>query len=217
VTSVEERTAEASNTALKLRQPIARRTDVPAIQVPMLRMTAVTAPFSLADITETDAFTKLGSSLASDPTAELSRTLISARVETGPDGMRRTVTVTRAGADRVQSAPTLFPLHDLRRQLVDMVLASPAVPARKEQRAALVPLLAAFFDGLGPTAAEVLSAHLGRVGARLVRLVETEQRRVMPKPHYDEVVALKTFAPARATDKMVSPDRFGTFSRSRSL
>jgi len=214
VTPVEARKAEATEAALKLRQPIARRTDVPAIQVPVLRMTAVAAPFSLADITETDAFANLGSSLAADPETELSRTLVSARVETGPDGIRRTVTVTRAAADRVLSAPALFPLYDLRAQLAEMVLASPAVPARKEQRAALTPLLDAFFDGLGPKAADVLSAHLGRAGARLIRLVETEQRRFMPKPHYDEVVELKAFAPARATDKTVSPDRFGTFSKS---
>ena len=214
VMPVEERKTEASKAALKLRQPIVRRTDVPAIRVPVLRMTTVTAPFSLADITDTDAFTKLGSSLAADPEAELSRTLVSARVETGPDGIRRTVMVTRAAADRVLSAPTLFPLHDLSIQLAEMVLASPAVPARKEQRAALTPLLDAFFDGLGSKAAEVLSAHLGRAGTRFVRLVEAEQRRFMPQPRYDEVVKLATFAPARATDKTVSPDRFGTFSKS---
>ncbi len=213
VTPIEERKTEAARAALKLRQPVARREDVPAIAVPVLRMTTVAAPFSLADITETDGFRKLGSSLASNPEAELSRTLVSARVETGPDGIRRTVTVTRAAADRVRSTPALFPLHDLRVQLAEMVLASPAVPARKEQRAALSPLLDAFFDGLGSKAAEVLSAHLGRAGARLIRLVETEQRRSMAKPSYDQVIELKTFAPARATDKTVSPDRFGTFSK----
>ncbi|WP_298795643.1 DEAD/DEAH box helicase family protein [uncultured Pseudonocardia sp.] len=214
VTPIEERKAEATKAALKLRQPVGRREDVPSIAVPVLRMTAVAAPFSLADITETDAFRKLGSSLAADPEAELSRTLVSARVETGPDGMRRTVTVTRAAADRVRSTPALFPLHDLRVQLAEMVLASPAVPARKEQRAALSPLLDAFFDGLGSKAVEVLSAHLGRAGARLIRLVETEQRRVMAKPSYDEVIELKAFTPARATDRTVSPDRFGTFIKS---
>jgi type III restriction enzyme len=168
-------------------------------------MTALAASFSLADITDTDAFFKLGSSLASDPEAELSRTLISARVETGPDGIRRTVTVTTAAADRVRSAPVLVPLENLWAQLAEMVLASPAVPARKEQRAALAPLLDAFFRGLGSRAVEVLSAHLHRAGARLVRLVETDQRRVMPEPQYDEVIKLKTFAPPRATDRTVSP------------
>jgi hypothetical protein len=94
-------------------------------------------------------------------------------------GLRHTVTVTRAAADRVRSAPGLFPLEDLRAQLAEMALASPAVPARKEQRAALAPLLDAFFRGLGSRAVEVLSAHLDRAGARLVWLVEVEQRRVM--------------------------------------
>jgi type III restriction enzyme len=214
LTPADERKAEASRAALKLRQPVARRSDVPAIKVPVLRMTTVAAPFSLADITESDAFRKLGASLASNPEQELSRTLVSARVETGPDGMRRTVTVTRAAADRVRSAPMLFHLDELRAQLAEMVLASPAVPARKEQRAALEPLLGAFFDGLGQQATEVLSAHLGRAGARLIRLVEAEQRRFMPRPRYDEVVELKEFAPARATDKTVSPDRFGSFAKS---
>ena len=214
VTPVEERQATAAKAALTLRQPVGRRNDVPPIEVPVLRMTTVAAPFSLADITEMDAFWKLGSSLAADPEAELSRTLVSARVETGPDGVRRTVTVTRAAADRVRSAPGLFPLHDLRVQLSEMVLASPAVPARKDQRAALSPLLDAFFEGLGSTAAEVLSAHLGRAGTRLVRLVEAEQRRVMAKPTYDTVINLTPFEPGRATDRTVSPDRFGTFSKS---
>ncbi|MGB6223907.1 MAG: DEAD/DEAH box helicase family protein [Pseudonocardiaceae bacterium] len=214
LTPVEERKIKADAAAVKLCQPIDRRSNVAAIHIPLLRMTAVTASFSLADITDTDPFVTLGSSLASDPQAELSRTLIGARVETGPDGIRRTVTVTTAAADRVRSAPVLVPLAKLRAQLADMVLASPAVPARKEQRAALAPLLDAFFQGLASKAVDVLSAHLHRAGARLVRLVETEQRRVMPEPRYDEVIKLKTFAPPRATDKIVSPDRFGTFSKS---
>lgn len=214
VRPVDQRKEEAGKAALKMRQPVARREDVGAIEVPMLRMTAVSAPFSLADITESDAFHKLGASLAANPEAELSRTLVSARVETGPDGVRRTVTVTRAAADRVKSTPTLFPLEDLRYQLAEVVLASPAVPARKNQRAALAPLLDAFFEGLGSKAAEVLSAHLGRAGARLVRLVEVEQRRSMAKPTYDQVVELKAFAPTRSTDKDVSPDRYGNFARS---
>lgn len=102
---VEERKTHVEASAVKLGQRIARRSDVSAIRIPVLRMTAVTAPFSLADITDTDAFFNLGSSLAADPEVELSRTLISARVETGADGIRHTVTVTTAAADRVRSAP----------------------------------------------------------------------------------------------------------------
>jgi type III restriction enzyme len=67
---------------------------------------------------------------------------------------------------------------------------------------------------LGPKAVDVLSANIDRVGARLIRLVEQEQRRFMAKPSYHEVVELKEFNPARTTDKDVSGDRFGAFSRS---
>ncbi len=95
-----------------------------------------------------------------------------------------------------------------------MVLASPAVPARKDQRAAVVPIIDAFFAGLGTKADEVLSANLDRAGARLVRLVTEEQRRFMTKPSYQEVVQVKDFDPVRATDKEMSTDRFGAFSRS---
>jgi type III restriction enzyme len=112
-----------------------------------------------------------------------------------------------------QSISTLFAEEYLRSQLVEMVVASPAVPARKSQRTAVAPLIDAFFSGLGPAAVEVLSANLGRAGARLVKLVADEQRRQMTAPSYQEVVELKDFNPTRATDKPFSGDRFGVFSR----
>lgn len=141
----------------------------------------------IRDIPDGDAFRKLGSSLAADPAGDLSRTLLGARVVTGRDGMRRTELVTSDAADRLRSAPTLLPEDELRARLAEMVLGSPAVPARKDQRAALQPKLDAFFDGMGAKAVEVLSANLDRAGARLIRLVETEQRRFMAKPSYHEV------------------------------
>jgi type III restriction enzyme len=128
--------------------------------------------------------------------------------------MKYTELVTSDAADRFHSAPTLFSEDVLRNQLAEIVLASPAVPARRDQQAALAPILDAFFEGLGTKAAEVLSANLEGAGARLVRLVEQEQRRFMPKPPYDEVVEMKEFNPPRATDKPVSADRYGSFVRS---
>jgi len=214
VTTIDQRTAQVEGAALKLRQSIARRIDAPTILVPVLRMSAVESPFTLADITDTDRFRKLGRSLAADPDGELARTLVSARIVTGPDGVKRTELVTSGAADRVQSNPTLFEAGELRTQLVDIVLGSPAVPARKDQRAAVAPLMEAFFDGLGDRAADLLSANLGRAGARLVRLVSEEQRAYMTTPSYQEVVELREFAPARATDREVSGDRHGAFSRS---
>jgi len=46
-----------------------------------------------------------------------------------------------------------------------------------------------------------------------VKLVAEEQRRYMAAPSYQRVVELRDFAPARATDRAVSGDRFGAFSK----
>jgi type III restriction enzyme len=130
-----------------------------------------------------------------------------------PSSSRSKSFVTSGAADRVRSDPTLFAAEDLRTGLVEMVLGSPAVPARKEQRAAVAPLIDAFLAGLGPSATELLSANLERAGARLVRLVAEEQRHYIAAPSYHEVVELKEFSPARANDRPVSGDRFGPFSK----
>jgi len=214
VTSVQERTSQVSEAAVKMKREIGRRTDAPDIMIPLLRMTAVQSNFSLADITDTDNFRKLGAALAANPDGELNRTLVSARVVVGFDGIKRTELVRSEAADRIRSIPSLFSFGELRHELTDMVLASSAVPARKEERAALQPLLDAFFAGLGGKAEEVLSANLDRAGARLIRLVGDEQRRFMVKPSYQQVVKIEEFTPARSTDKTVSPDRLGPFSKS---
>ena len=213
VTGVAERTAQTSRAAVKMKKEIARRSDAPTIVIPVLRMTTVESSFSLADITENDAFRKLGTMLAANPDGELSRTLVGARVVVGPDGIKRTVLVRSEAADHIRSIPSLFALPELRENLTDIVLASPAVPARKEERAALQRFLDAFFDGLGEKAEEVLSANLERAGARLVQLVADEQKRYMPPPKIGEVVKLEDFNPVRATDKEASDDRFGPFSK----
>lgn len=214
VTTIDQRTAQVGDAVMRMKQPIARRADAPAIMIPLLRMSAVESRFTLADIIDTDRFRKLGASLAADPDGELARTLVSARVVIGADGVKRTELMTYDAADRVRSNPTLFGEEDLRNQLVEMVLGSPAVPARKDQRAAAYPLMEAFLDGLGDRAVELLSANLGRAGARLVRLVAEEQREYMADPSYHEVVELKEFAPTRATDRPISGDRHGGFERS---
>ena len=213
VTSVEFRSAQVVEAVLQMKRPIARRSDVPQIEIPVLRMSTVESSFTLADITDTDRFRRLGASLAANPDGELARTLVSARIVVGPDGMKRTELVTSGAADRVTSIPTLFAVEDLRSQLVDMVLGSSAVPARKDQRAAMAPLMDSFFAGLGDGAVELLSANLGRAGARLVNLVAEEQRHYMAAPSYHEVVELKAFNPLRATDKQVSGDRLGAFAK----
>ncbi len=213
LTTVEQRAVQAGEAVLRMKQPIARRQEAPIIMIPLLKMSPIKNPFTLADITDTDRFRKLGASLASDPDGELSRTVISAEVVVGLDNVKRTDIKTSPAADTVVSAPRLFPIEDLRAELVEMILASPAVPARKDQQAAVQPLIEAFFVGLGSKAVGILSAYLGRAGARLVRLVSEEQRRFTGNPEYDRVVELKDFNPARATDRPVSGDRLGIFSK----
>jgi type III restriction enzyme len=213
VTSVQERTTQASKAALKMKRAIERNPDAPTIVIPVLRMTAVESNFSLADIAETDEFRRLGAKLASNPDGELNRTLVGARVVMGSDGIKRTELVRSEAADHIRSIPSLFALPELRDNLTDIVLASPAVPARPAERKALQPFLDAFFDGLGEKAEEVLSANLERAAARLVRLVADEQRRFMAKPTYGEVIKLEDFLPVRTTDKDVTDDRLGPFAK----
>lgn len=214
VTSVEERTAQANQAAVKMRKEIERRPDAPTITIPVLRMTNVKSNFSLADIPTTDSFRKLGAALAADPEGELRRILVGARVVVGPDGVKRTTLVRAEAADRIQTQEKLFPVSDLRESLTDIILASPAVPARKEEQKAVKPFLDAFFDGPGDKAESVLSANLERAGARLIRLVGAEQKRYMAKPEIGEVVKLEEFNPIRTTDKDTEKDRFGPFLKS---
>jgi type III restriction enzyme len=214
ITTSEERTHHATAAAKSLKQQVERRPGTPSIQIPVLRMTNLKSRFSLADITSHDAFRKLGAQLAADPDGELNRTVVSARVVTGPDGVKRTELITADAADRVRSDPRLFPVDDMRAQLTDLVLASPSVPARHTERTAFEPLLSAFLDGLGDKAGVVLSANLGRAAARLIRLVEQEQRKFMAKPTCEEIVEFRDFNPLRVTDKPESRDRHVAFSTS---
>jgi type III restriction enzyme len=214
VTTVEDRTNQVGAAALTIRQQILPRPDAPRIVIPILRMSTVESSFSLADITDTSRFRRMGESLAADPEGELSRTVVAARVVTGPDGIKRTELVTSAAVDRVLTQQSLFDGHEVRTRLTELVLSSPSVPSRRDQRAALAPILEAFLGGLGERGPEILSANLDRAGARLVRLVAEEQRVYMAKPWFEEVVELRDFVPIRATDRAVSSDRFGAFSRS---
>jgi type III restriction enzyme len=176
-------------------------------------MAIVPSRFSVADITDVESFRKLGSALAANPEGELNRTIVSARVVVGPEGIKRTELVRSQAADRIRSTPSLVSADELRRELAEMILASLAVPARKEEGAALKPLLDAFLSGLGSGATEVLSANLGRAGARLIRLVEDEQRRLTAKPSYQHVVGIEEFNPIRTNSRSVSRDRWGPFSK----
>ena len=54
-----------------MKREIERNPDAPSIAVPLLRMSAVKCMFTLADITDTEPFRRLGHALASNPDGEL--------------------------------------------------------------------------------------------------------------------------------------------------
>jgi len=188
--------------------------DMPVIELPRLVMTSVESPFSLADITDHEAFRRLGEQIGTDPDANLRRMRMSARVVMGGDGVRRTELVPATASDAVASQASLFPLEGCKSRLFDAVLSSPAVSARRSERTAAQPLIEAFVGGLGANAAELLSAYGERAAARLVGLVTIEQRRFSAQPRYDEVVELIPLSAPRRSARRVSLDRIGRFAKS---
>ena len=213
VASIEGRTGHVREEALRMAQEVAPREGARSISVPRLQMSKIESVFSLADITDLRPFRELGEKLAANPEEALRRTVVSARVIEGSDGLKRTELVTSTGADRVAVQKELLPVESGIDYLRSALLASPMVPARKGQAAMAEPLIQAFVEGLGERAQEVLSSYLERATARFVKLVEAEQRKVAPKPRYEEVVAVERIGRVRTNSRVVSADRVGRFSR----
>ncbi|MFI1191856.1 DEAD/DEAH box helicase [Micromonospora sp. NPDC020750] len=187
---------------------------MPKIIVPVLKMTAVQTKFSLADITDLDAFRKLGRQIAADPETELRRMRVSARIVTGRDGLRRTELVTSSTTDRLKASSSLLPLLDMRKSLVDAILAAPVVPKRANQAHPANRIVDAFLEGIGVNKAEeVLSAYGDRATARLVRQVTVEHRRFLGAPQFEEVVELRALGKPRQSKRKVALDRTGKFSK----
>ena len=213
VASVEDHTAKGAEDLKDLQIEMPPRSDLPVLRIPRLKMSPVKNVFSLADITDLDPFRKAGQRIAADPDGQLLRTTLSARVIETPDGLRRTELVTAPAVDKVVSPARLFPLEDLRAQLLDRLLSSAIVPARPKERTAAAPKLDAFIDGLGSSAQELLSGYLDRASAELISLVTNEQRKASSKPKYQTVVEIIEFRPTRHGRSESSTDRTGAFKR----
>ncbi len=213
IMSMESHTALAEQAVAHLEVQLAPRNDVPLLRIPQLKMTPVKNDFSLADITDLDAFRKLGESIAADPSGALRRVTLSARIIQGADGLRRTELVTARAIDRVESPATLFPLDELRGQLVEQLCAAPVVPARGNQRYPAGRIVDAFLTGLGTHAESILSGYMDRAAANLIQVVTEEQRRFVVKPTYGEVVELASLGKVRQGRGETSQDRFGAFKK----
>jgi len=213
IQSVEDHTEKAEQQVAGLQVKLAPRPDLPKLRIPRLKMTMVTSSFSLADITELEPFRRLGESLAADPVGNLRRVTLSARIVNTPDGLRHTEMVTAGAIDQVPSPASLFPLDELRQQLLQRVLAAPAVPARSNQVHPTTQIVDTFLRGLGADAEKILSGYMDRAAGGLVQLVTEEQRRFAAKPAYEDIVELTEFNKVRIGRPETSRDRFGAFKR----
>ncbi len=149
IKTVDEAAEEGKSELASLSTVLAPKESASSLKLPRLLMTPLKNEFSLADITDVSPFRDLGQRLSTDPVDELRRTAITSRVVMGDDGIRRTEVVRTTAVDKVTSPPPALPLDDLESRLSEAILASPVVPARRNQRAALTPLLAAVLEGLG--------------------------------------------------------------------
>lgn len=212
ITSVEDHTAQAEADLRHLVE-LAPRPDMPRLRIPKLAMTAVRNDFSLADITDMSSFRQLGERFAADPVGTLHRYTLSARIIDGADGLRSAEVVALKATDRVESPVSLFPILDLRHQLVSQLLSAPAVPARANQQRPAAEVVDAFLQGLGPSAPGILSGYLDRAAAALMQLVTEKQREFAAKPTYGEIVEVLPFGPVRTGRPDTSDDRYGIFRR----
>ena len=213
VTTVEGRTATATSAVTVLKSELHARDDVDPILVPRLRMSTIESRFSLGDLTHTRAFRALGEKIAADPAEELRRTVFSARRIVGPDGLPQVQVVRREAADTIEASADLFPLAKLRSDLMRLVLSADVVPSRVEEKRHLTRILDAFVEGLGARAQEALSHYLDRAAARLIRLIETEQREAAPPPSFNHELDLVKLNPVRIARPNTSDDRRGPFQR----
>lgn len=213
IASVEEHTAKAAEQLTQLQQELHPRDGFVPLRVPVLKMTAMSVPFSLADIIDQKQFRELGERLRADPVGELRRVRLSARTVTGPDGLRHTDMVTAPAVDRIVSQGSLLPLEDALRELRVRIMNSAPVAARPQEANALTPLIDKFLLGLGDEAATVLSGYMDRVGASFIDLITKEQRRCAPKPRIEEVTDIVTLAPPRIARPTTTHDRLGKHKR----
>jgi len=188
------------------------RDDLPTLEIPRLVMSAVKSSFHLSDITDLTSFRELGRKLALNPADELVRQRLGARI-TGKGASRATQLATTSAVDPVRSEAQRVPLADSRDALIEGIRSAPVVAARAGQGQAAARLADVFIEGMGAKAETILSSYLTRAGDRLVELVNTEHRRFLTKPSYEEVVELERLAPTRIGRSETSTDRYGQFKK----
>jgi type III restriction enzyme len=212
IEELSRREEEAKRETEELAAELRPREGFPPIELPRLTMTEVKHSFSLNDVTDLEAFERLGRQFALSPRDELRREEIVAEVERGSDGLIRTRLGTRRG-EAIESQAEAIPREEARERLVDAVLHADVVTLRVGEDVGAARIVDAFLRGLGAEAEGALSGFLSTAAARLVRAVTAEHKRFLANPEYSKVVTVEPFAPVRIGRAETSTDRAGPWKR----
>lgn len=196
-----------------LNRPLVPREDFPAFRIPIVKTTTIQSPFSLSDIVDRTPFEKLGRRLRANPEATLRRTVVSAEIVEGKDGIPATRLRTTSAADQVRTQQTLLPKEQARNDLIRGILGAEIAPARHTEKAAATEVVESFLAGLGEKAEELLGAYFDRALAHLIDLLKQEQKKYATKPLYEEVVEFHDYRPTRIARVETSRDLAGAFKR----
>lgn len=210
ISSVEERTEAVESQLKGLNTKIEAYSDRPDLKIPVIRMSPVTADFSLADV-EPEAFYDLGGRHAADPDQFLMRTVLSAQV-VGED--RRSVEmVTHSAEDSVEASAESIPLDVSVGKVRKAIAKADEVPARAPEIKYLDKLIDAYVEGLGEKAQDILAAYPERAVAAFRRLLRQEQRKFEAKPEFSETVGVTTLNRTRSGRGETSKNLAGRFRR----
>lgn len=87
------------------------------------------------------------------------------------------------------------------------------VQSRSGERAAAVPLVEAFIDGLGADAGKLLSAFTDRAAAKLITLITTEHSKFKSKVSFERVVEMTEHSKVRLAKAKTTDDLAGKYQR----
>lgn len=216
VSDIGEREAAGQSETDALRTLIRPRPGLPPVMVPILQQDIRPASVSLADVVAEglERFRRLGRQLGADPDEELRRTLVRAKVVTGPDGVKHTEFVPAEAEGKIESEAPLFPVEGVTAQLETALRSTQIVLARASEANAAKEIVQAFLEGLNGDLQKLLSAYYERASYRLLKAVGEALREYSAPVVVGEVVSLRTLAPERKPPAtQVSDERRGVFRR----
>jgi len=208
LSGVEERLAQGEQEAtLPELRP---RTDFPTIDLPAMAASTADARFSLNDITDLEAFERVGRRIASDTDDTLRRMAIEG--EHTAEGEVRLVRK-QATAEAIHSPGEMLTVDVARTRLRGYLFDAENIPPRPSERAAMDRILDAFVRGIGEHPEAALSAYLQRGADRILARIREAQRGWQPKVTFAEEVNLVPFNTVRMGRPNPDSDRHGPFRR----